>query len=618
MSAPESAPPKPAVLGPFGPLSTSGLWHLLNAPRHVDGTSVRVASIALIIFYGVSSVVRQAPGHPEVWYLRAIIFLYAGAGVLLGPRFTWNVLRTYTLGVALLLPSVTAAITMVRGYAPGDLAVTALSAFAPLVFLQTAVDVLVAVIVLAVAAVAVLGGAPLAGLPADAVGVVVAGALATGAITALVLIAFRGRIGESTAWWQEACGRERALREFSELTAPHLGDEVLGREFARRLHGVFGPGLCAVVLSGAGAVPRVVASAGPTVAAGTVRPAQLMRLMTLVADRQPVLRSRLTAEVLSDEMADLPWCAIGGTVVVLPVVIDDRVDGVVVLSSPTARQIAREDLLLWRAMAAQIGSAVGSARLFARLQEALRARSEFVNTMSHELRSPLHVIIGYADMLNESRDNAGFLAGRIRASALELLHLVENTLAVARLGAGKVRLEPSEFDLYELADELRESVAALPEAQHGVAVRWQLSDDLPAVRLDRLKLKEVVHNLVSNALKFTERGAVTVRVGCEGERLRIDVEDTGAGVPPAAQERIFDMFERLDSASGPRATGVGLGLYIVKSLVQLMQGTVTLASDLGSGSRFTVVLPLQLHRTTGDWRRAAGAGGALTPTLSRR
>jgi signal transduction histidine kinase len=437
-------------------------------------------------------------------------------------------------------------------------------------------------------------------------------------MTGLVLIAFRGRIGESTAWWQEACARERALREFSEVTAPHLGDDVLAREFARRLHGAFGPGLCAVVLSGSGAVPRVVASAGTTVHAGTVRPSQLLRLMTLVADRQPALRSPLTPEILSDDLGDVPWCAIGGTAVVLPVVIDDRVDGIVVLSCPTARQIAREDLLLWRAMAAQIGSAVGSARLFARLQEALRARSEFVNTMSHELRSPLHVIIGYADMLKESRDDTEFLAGRIRASALELLQLVENTLAVARLGAGKVGLEPSEFDLYELVDELREAVAALPEGQHGVGVRWQLPDDLPPVRLDRLKLKEIVHNLVSNALKFTERGEVTVRLGCEGDRLRIDVEDTGAGVPPAAQERIFDMFERLDAANGPRAAGVGLGLYIVKSLVQLMQGTVTLASEIGSGSRFSVVLPLQLHRTTGDWRRATGVGGALAPTLSRR
>jgi signal transduction histidine kinase len=299
----------------------------------------------------------------------------------------------------------------------------------------------------------------------------------------------------------------------------------------------------------------------------------------------------LTTEDVQRRFAGLPWLVAGGTLVVLPIAGDDAVAGAIILSTAAPRPIESEELLLWRAMANQVGVAVGSARLFTRLQEALRARSEFINTMSHELRSPLHVILGYLDMMADGTDPA-FVAERIRASALELLQLLENTLSAARLGTGKLRLQPSEFALAQLVNELRESVGALPEAARGVPVRWEVANDLPVVRLDRLKVKEIVHNLTSNALKFTERGEVVVRIGREDQQVRVDVEDTGSGIPRDAQARIFEMFERVETDDGPRAPGVGLGLYIVRSLVRMMGGAVTLASEPGRGSRFTVWLPI--------------------------
>jgi hypothetical protein len=237
----------------------------------------------------------------------------------------------------------------------------------------------------------------------------------------------------------------------------------------------------------------------------------------------------------------------------------------------------------------------GFARLFARLQEALRARSEFINTLSHELRSPLHVIVGYADMLEEDRQEPGFIAGRVRASAFELLQLLENTLSAARLGAGKVRVQPSEFPLDKLVVELRESVGALPEAAAGVPVRWEVGDHLPVVCIDRLKVKEIVHNLVSNALKFTQQGEVVVRIGCVGQQIRIDVEDTGSGNPRERRPHLRHVRTR-GGGAGARAPGVGLGLYIVKNLVQMMGGTVGLASEPQCGSRFTGCGPLASRR----------------------
>lgn len=229
-----------------------------------------------------------------------------------------------------------------------------------------------------------------------------------------------------------------------------------------------------------------------------------------------------------------------------------------------------------------------------REREALRAKSAFLSTMSHELRSPLHVIIGYSEMISEEvPGEVQPQLQRIHGSAVDLLQLVENTMNAACIEAGKLSLHLEDFELAPLLRELAENVTALPEAKSGVALRWQVPEMLPPVRLDRLKLKEIVQNLTSNALKFTERGEVSVEAGREGEALRIAVRDTGPGIAPAAQARIFEMFERADGEVevDRRPPGVGLGLFIVQSLVTLMGGTIDVESKLGVGTCFTVRLP---------------------------
>src|SRR5262249_30796968 len=194
-------------------------------------------------------------------------------------------------------------------------------------------------------------------------------------------------------------------------------------------------------------------------------------------------------------------------------------------------------------------------------------------------------IVGYADLLGEHADaEVVDLTRRIRTSALELLHLVEGTMQVAVLGAGKLPLHVQEFAPAELVAELAETMAALPEAKSGVTVSWDVARDTPPARLDRLKLKEIIQNLVSNALKFTREGSVRVSVSADDAELRIAVRDTGPGIPLASQERIFEMFERVEDPVGARASGVGLGLYIVRSLTQLMGGRVDVASQRGRGT----------------------------------
>jgi signal transduction histidine kinase len=230
-----------------------------------------------------------------------------------------------------------------------------------------------------------------------------------------------------------------------------------------------------------------------------------------------------------------------------------------------------------------------------RERAALRAKSEFLSTMSHELRSPLHVIVGYADMVEDAVEpDMRESVTRIRRSALDLLQLVENTMNAARLEAGKLTLHPETFEPAALFRELAENVAALPEAKRGVPVRWEIAAGMPPVHLDRLKLKEIVQNLTSNALKFTTDGEVVVEAVAEQTTLRLSVRDTGPGIDAAAQATIFDMFERVEaSGSGHRPPGVGLGLYIVRSLVALMGGTIAVESAPGAGTCFTVRVPIR-------------------------
>lgn len=567
----------------FDPLPWRDLWRLLNASREIDTVALRAACLALLVFY-IGSALARPTDDAAISAVRFVTGLYIALGALLASRINWRGLRAYTVGLALVLTGATAAIVALRGNQGNEIALLALALFGPTVFLQTAIDVIVVTVVLGLGAGAFLVVFPPAALTVNVAAIVLGGALIAGAITALVMITFRGRISESTRWWQEACARERTLREFAEQAAPHLGENVLSRELATRFRGAFGAGHCGLVLVDGEGVAYVAATAG-----APPGPAPS------VADLAVLIRALASREVLTTPPLGVhAWQAPGGAWVALPVPIDAALGGAVVLSAAGPRPITREEPLLWRAMAVQVGVALGSARLFARLQEALRARGEFVDTMSHELRSPLHVILGYTDMLGDGRADVDFAAGRIRAASLELLQLVENTMTAARFGSGKLSVQVSEFDLAALLDEVRETAAALPYVSGDVALRWEVAADLPPVRLDRLKVKEVVHNLVANGLKFTARGSVTVRAARERDMIRIEVEDTGSGIPDDVQVRIFEMFERFEPAGAARPSGVGLGLYIVRSLVALMSGTVAVYSAAGQGARFTVRLPIRL------------------------
>ncbi len=268
-------------------------------------------------------------------------------------------------------------------------------------------------------------------------------------------------------------------------------------------------------------------------------------------------------------------------------------------------------------VAAQTVLALENARLLEDLRAASQLKSEFVATMSHELRSPLNAILGYVEMLREddgepgraTREGRRALLDRVDVHSRELLDMITATLDVSRLEAGRLPVALAPLELSAFVADLK---ARIPEYWQKPAVRlgWT-AGDLPTIHADASKVKTLVRNLVQNALKFTDRGHVEVRIGtttagcADGNlisgQLEIAVTDTGIGIAPARQAVMFEMFRQGDASDARRHGGVGLGLYIVHRLVQALNGTVSVDSREGIGSTFTVTLPVGI---VGAARRA--------------
>ena len=241
---------------------------------------------------------------------------------------------------------------------------------------------------------------------------------------------------------------------------------------------------------------------------------------------------------------------------------------------------------------AQLASmALTNARLVEELEQAGRLKSEFVSTMSHELRTPLNVILGYTDILGDdlARDEDRAVLGRIRHSSVELLEMIEATLNVNRLAAGKDLPQIELTSLASLWDDLKTEFAALPCATEA-DLRWEPVGDT-MLHTDRRKLKMILKNLVGNALKFTASGEIVVRCELRPDAAVLTVRDTGVGIPPEHLPHIFEMFRQVDSSDRRSYGGAGLGLYIVREFVEQLGGTIAVDSAPGRGSTFTIRLP---------------------------
>jgi PAS domain S-box-containing protein len=293
-------------------------------------------------------------------------------------------------------------------------------------------------------------------------------------------------------------------------------------------------------------------------------------------------------------------------VLAVPLMQQDRVVGVLIVRRKQAGSFAPETVALLQTFATQSALAIQNARLFHEIEEkgrqlavASQHKSQFLANMSHELRTPLNAIIGLTEMLREEADDpahADFAEplDRVQRAGKHLLNLINDVLDLSKIEAGKIELHDETFDLAAMARELAVTAQPLAEKNANMLV-VDCAADLGAIRTDPLRLRQVVLNLLSNACKFTEKGKVMLTLARAGRNgsggIAIAVADSGIGMTPDQQAKLFTEFSQADASTTRKYGGTGLGLAISKRLVEMMGGTITVESALGRGSTFRVWLP---------------------------
>jgi len=296
----------------------------------------------------------------------------------------------------------------------------------------------------------------------------------------------------------------------------------------------------------------------------------------------------------------------------LPIKSGRLVLGTMVCIGFAPRRLSAEEVQLLASMAGQIAVAVENSRLFEEtyhradeltqktfaLEKANRAKDEFLAMISHELRTPLNVIMGYTGLVREGmfgalspqQDDA---LKKVVIQSNDLLSIVSNLLRATQMGSGKIIAERARTDLGQLLDDIKNTYD-LP-GRIELTLNWDFPSDLPPVETDSEKLKHILVNLIHNAIKFTEKGCITIaaRHLPKSKTLRFTVADTGPGISTDSLPIIFDKFHQLDSSNTRTHGGLGLGLYIVKKYTELLGGKIKVKSAHGRGSVFMVALPCE-------------------------
>src|SRR5262249_8284379 len=251
--------------------------------------------------------------------------------------------------------------------------------------------------------------------------------------------------------------------------------------------------------------------------------------------------------------------------------------------------------------------AIQNARLFSELHEKSRQveiesrhKSQFLANMSHELRTPLNAVLGYTELVldriyGEIPDRMRGVMERVQVNGRHLLDLINDVLDLAKIEAGQLRLEITDYALKDVVEGVLDAVEPLA-AEKRIALKGEISPNLPLARGDARRIAQVLLNLVGNAIKFTDTGQVSVRARELDGSFLIAVQDTGSGISEADQTKIFDEFQQADNSSIRRKGGTGLGLSIAKRIIEMHGGAIWVESTLGQGSTFSFTLPTTVDR----------------------
>lgn len=288
----------------------------------------------------------------------------------------------------------------------------------------------------------------------------------------------------------------------------------------------------------------------------------------------------------------------------VPLIVGDEPIGVLDVQSERVGRFTEEEVRVMTTLGAQIAVAITNARVYQEqraaaeyLREVDRLKSEFLASMSHELRTPLNSIIGYSEVLldgadGELSDEAEEDVEAIYASGKHLLSIINEILDLAKIEARQMRLDRQAMDLRETVDEILHNAEVLVK-EKPVTLSLEMDAIVPPVYADAVRLRQIIWNMVSNAVKFTEKGNVKVTIGYRGAGYAlVKVTDTGIGIKPEHQGLVFEQFRQIDGSSTRRMGGTGLGLAITRQLVQMHDGQIGLESEFGVGSTFWFSLPL--------------------------
>jgi signal transduction histidine kinase len=277
--------------------------------------------------------------------------------------------------------------------------------------------------------------------------------------------------------------------------------------------------------------------------------------------------------------------------------------GCVLLRKPEAGAFTSRQIGLLETFAAQAVIAIENVRLFTEIQEKSRQleiasqhKSQFLANMSHELRTPLNAIIGYTEMMADGlygdvSEKAQGVLERVQANGRHLLGLINDVLDLSKIEAGQLVLAMEEYSLADMVATVLSATESLARTK-GLKLGSDVPAGLPTGTGDARRLTQVLLNLVGNAIKFTDQGSVEVRAAEVDGRFELSVVDTGFGIAPEDQAKIFEEFQQVDNTSTRKKGGTGLGLSISRRIVELHGGHITVESDVGKGSTFKVTVPI--------------------------
>jgi len=288
---------------------------------------------------------------------------------------------------------------------------------------------------------------------------------------------------------------------------------------------------------------------------------------------------------------------------VAPMLREDTAIGSIGLRRIEAGPFTPRQIELLEAFAAQAVIAIENVRLFTEIQEKSRQleiasqhKSQFLANMSHELRTPLNAIIGYTEMMADGlygdvpEKTQGVLE-RVQANGRHLLGLINDVLDLSKIEAGQLVLAIEEYSVADMVATVLSATESLARTK-GLQLGSDVPAGLPTGTGDARRLTQVLLNLVGNAIKFTDQGSIEVRAAQAGERFELSVVDSGFGIAPEDQAKIFEEFQQVDNTSTRKKGGTGLGLSISRRIVELHGGRITVESEVGKGSTFKVTVPI--------------------------